>query len=202
MLQLWIRNFCCHCDVHSLKTKIDCDNGSRSSNQAYSSEYNSSNIFGSHNPGKIVSVNKTSSNRTPYIEAKSRKLPNYFDVSYVFDGFWGKYYKEQLFSLRKKSGRLLELRTNAPSTQFYRANNLKGGKGKRGYVYNSLARLCLVTRGFPDAIPLHRWWLEQSLTHIPCCSSLRLLHSQVLRRLIKSLHYKIQVRINLKFVFI
>lgn len=38
------------------------------------------------------------------IEAKSRKLPNYFDVNYVFDGFWGKYYKEQLFSLRKNQG--------------------------------------------------------------------------------------------------
>lgn len=36
--------------------------------------------------------------------------------------------------------------------QFYTANNLKGVRGKGGYVYNSHAGLCLETQGFPDAV--------------------------------------------------
>lgn len=84
--------------------------------------------------------------------SKIKKTTKLFWCQLCVWWFLGQVLQRAAVFLEKKSRRLLELWTNAPSTQFYRANNMKGGKGKRGYVYNSRAGLCLVTRGFPDAV--------------------------------------------------
>jgi len=52
----------------------------------------------------------------------------------------------------KKSGRVLELSTNAPGLQFYTGNFIKDLKGKGGFVYQQYAALCLETQSFPDSV--------------------------------------------------
>ncbi|KAF3445280.1 hypothetical protein FNV43_RR14975 [Rhamnella rubrinervis] len=52
----------------------------------------------------------------------------------------------------KKSGRVLELSTDAPGLQFYTGTAIKNVKGKGGFVYEPHAALCLQTQEFPDAV--------------------------------------------------
>ncbi|CAJ1828544.1 unnamed protein product [Sphenostylis stenocarpa] len=75
-----------------------------------------------------------------------------YDINYVLDGEKGKKTKLAAIVQDKKSGRVLELYTNAPGLQFYTGNYVKDLKGKGGYVYNSHAGLCLETQAFPDSV--------------------------------------------------
>ncbi|KAF3444768.1 hypothetical protein FNV43_RR14461 [Rhamnella rubrinervis] len=120
-------------------------------------------IFGSHitlldsdliPTGKIASVKGT-----PYdflkphvIGSKMKKLSNGYDINYVLDGGLGDKLKPAAVVYDKKSGRVLELSTDAPGVQFYTSNSLKNVKGKGGFVYEPHAALCLETQGFPDAV--------------------------------------------------
>jgi aldose 1-epimerase len=51
-----------------------------------------------------------------------------------------------------KSGRVLEIRTNAPGVQFYSGNFLHGQKGKGGKEYPLRSAFCLETQHYPDSI--------------------------------------------------
>ncbi|XP_078442764.1 LOW QUALITY PROTEIN: uncharacterized protein LOC144712380 [Wolffia australiana] len=51
-----------------------------------------------------------------------------------------------------RSGRALELWTDAPGMQLYSGNFLAGVPGKGGAVYGKHAGLCLETQGFPNAV--------------------------------------------------
>lgn len=120
-------------------------------------------IFGSHftpvdkqliPTGQIVSVK-----RTPYdflkpciVGSRINKLPSGYDINYALD--YTASHKLRLAAIvqHKKSGRKMELYTNAPGLQFYTGNFLKDVKGKGGCVYEAHAALCLETQGFPDAV--------------------------------------------------
>nr|POE57040.1 aldose 1-epimerase [Quercus suber] len=120
-------------------------------------------IFGSHitpvnreliPTGKIVPVT-----RTPYdflkphtIGSRIKELPNGYDINYVLNGGKGNKVKRAAVVHRKKSGRVLELTTNAPGLQFYTSNWNKNFKGKGGHIYKPHAGLCLETQDFPDAV--------------------------------------------------
>ncbi|KAM3707397.1 hypothetical protein ACB098_02G023800 [Castanea mollissima] len=120
-------------------------------------------IFGSHitpvdheliPTGKIVPVS-----RTPYdflephtIGSRIKDLPNGYDINYVLNGGKGNRVKRAAVVHHKKSGRVLELTTNAPGLQFYTSNWKKNFKGKGGHIYKPHAGLCLETQGFPDAV--------------------------------------------------
>ncbi|CBI22174.3 uncharacterized protein LOC100256158 [Vitis vinifera] len=120
-------------------------------------------IFGSHitpvdkeliPTGKIVPVKGT-----PYdflkpctIGSKINKLPSGFNINYVLDDTAPNKVGLAAMVHHKKSGRMLELYTNAPGLQFYTSNFLKDEKGKGGFVYQAHAALCLETEGFPDSV--------------------------------------------------
>ena len=120
-------------------------------------------IFGSHitavdshliPTGKLVPVKGT-----PYdflkphiVGSRIKKLPTGYDINYVLDGGAGFRMKPAAVVHEKKSGRVLELSTNAPGVQFYTANFLKDVKGKGGFVYQPHAALCLETQAFPDSV--------------------------------------------------
>jgi len=120
-------------------------------------------IFGSHitavdshliPTGKIVPVKGT-----PYdflephiVGSRIKQLPTGYDINYVLDGGVGHEMKPTAVVHEKKSGRVLELSTNAPGVQFYTGNFLKDLKGKGGFVYQSHAALCLETQAFPDSV--------------------------------------------------
>ncbi|XP_050381523.1 uncharacterized protein LOC126798559 [Argentina anserina] len=80
------------------------------------------------------------------------KLTKGYDINYVLDGPAGNKLKRAAVVHDSKSGRMLELSTNAPGMQFYTSNYLKDVKGKGGFVYQPRAALCLETQGFPDAV--------------------------------------------------
>ncbi|GAV67937.1 Aldose_epim domain-containing protein [Cephalotus follicularis] len=96
---------------------------------------------------------------TPYdflkqhtIASSIKKLPNGYDINYVLDGGAGDKMKRAAVVHDKRSGRGMELSTNAPGLQFYTSNTLKDVKGKGGFAYQPHAALCLETQGFPDAV--------------------------------------------------
>lgn len=74
-----------------------------------------------------------------------------YDINYVLDGKEGKR-KLAARAYDKKSGRVMEVFTNAPGVQFYTANGLKDVKGKGGVVYQARSALCLETQSFPDSV--------------------------------------------------
>jgi len=75
-----------------------------------------------------------------------------YDINYVLDGEKGQKIKLAAIVQDKKSGRVLELFTNAPGLQFYTGNYVKDLKGKGGYVYQSHSGLCLESQAFPDSV--------------------------------------------------
>ncbi|KAF8390231.1 hypothetical protein HHK36_024756 [Tetracentron sinense] len=96
---------------------------------------------------------------TPYdflephtVGSKIYQLPSGYDINYVLDGGRGHRMKKTAMVHDSKSGRVMELWTNAPGVQFYTSNGLKDVKGKGGYVYQPHAALCLETQGFPDSV--------------------------------------------------
>ncbi|KAJ0100178.1 hypothetical protein Patl1_22149 [Pistacia atlantica] len=80
------------------------------------------------------------------------KLPKGYDINYALDGGKGKNMKVVAIVIDKKSGRKMELTTNAPGVQFYTGNLLKEVKGKGGFIYRAHAALCLETQHFPDSV--------------------------------------------------
>ncbi|XP_060672857.1 uncharacterized protein LOC107415531 [Ziziphus jujuba] len=120
-------------------------------------------IFGSHftpvdsyhiPTGEIASVKGT-----PYdflkphaVGRKIHMLDHGYDINYALDGDSGVKLMPAALVYDKKSGRVLQLWTNAPGMQFYTSNFLKDVKGKGGFVYQPHAALCLETQGFPDAV--------------------------------------------------
>ncbi|XP_057952016.1 uncharacterized protein LOC131146425 [Malania oleifera] len=106
--------------------------------------------------GAIVPVEGTPYDfRTPHPIGKMfGELPNGYDINYVLDNYSGNHQ-----SLRKaaavhesKSGRTLELWTNAHGLQFYTSNKLGSLKGKGGFLYANHDGFCLETQGFPDSV--------------------------------------------------
>ncbi|KAG7985432.1 hypothetical protein I3843_03G025300 [Carya illinoinensis] len=120
-------------------------------------------IFGSHitsvdsnliPTGKIAAVKGTPYDfLKPYIiGSKIKDLPSGYDINYVLDGVSGHDMKRAAVVHEKKSGRVLELFTNALGLQFYTGTFLKDVKGKGGYVYQQHGGLCLETQAFPDSV--------------------------------------------------
>jgi aldose 1-epimerase len=120
-------------------------------------------IFGSHiavvdshlvPTGKFASVKGTPYDfLKPYtVGSRIKMLPTGYDINYMIDGGVGHKMKPTAVVHEKKSGRVLELSTNAPGVQFYTGNFLKDVKGKGGFVYQSHAALCLETQAFPDSV--------------------------------------------------
>ena len=120
-------------------------------------------IFGSHitpvdkeliPTGKIVPVKGTPFDflKPDTIGSKINKLPNGYDINYVLDETAPNKVRLAATVHHKKSGRMMELYTNAPGLQFYTSNGLKDVKGKGGFVYQVHAALCLETQGFPDSV--------------------------------------------------
>lgn len=105
--------------------------------------------------GKIASVKGT-----PYdflkpdaVGSRINKLTSGYDINYCLDSSGvGNKLRPAAVVHDKKSGRVLELSTNAPGLQFYTSNSLKDVKGKGGFVYEPHAALCLETQGFPDSV--------------------------------------------------
>ncbi|XP_010256040.1 PREDICTED: aldose 1-epimerase-like [Nelumbo nucifera] len=120
-------------------------------------------IFGSHitpvdkeliPTGKIAPVKGT-----PYdfrekhtVGCRIDQLPNGYDINYVLDGKPHHFLKKAAMVHDPKSGRMLELWTNAPGLQFYTGNMLKDVKGKDGAIYKVHSGICLETQGFPDSV--------------------------------------------------
>ncbi|KAK9272789.1 hypothetical protein L1049_003166 [Liquidambar formosana] len=121
-------------------------------------------IFGSHitpvdsqliPTGKIVPVKGT-----PYdflkphtVGSRIKQLPKGYDINYALDGGMVHHkMKRAAVVHEKRSGRVMELLTNAPGVQFYTGNMLKDTKGKGGFIYKPHAALCLETQGFPDSV--------------------------------------------------
>lgn len=127
--------------------------------------------------GEIVTVTNT-----PYdflqpssIESKFKQFftllspQRGFDVNYIIDGD-NDVLKPAARVFSNKSGRVMELSTNAPGVQFYTGNWIKDAAGKNGYVYQAHAGLCLETQGFPDAVnhpnfPSQIVWPGKTYTH-------------------------------------
>ncbi|XP_058084217.1 uncharacterized protein LOC131231885 [Magnolia sinica] len=105
--------------------------------------------------GQIIPVNGT-----PYdflqpdtIGRRISDLPNGYDINYVIDSMGQNGNMKKVAYLKDgKSGRAMELWTNAPGLQFYTSNSLKGVVGKGGYVYGPHGAVCLETQGFPDSV--------------------------------------------------
>ena len=105
--------------------------------------------------GKLESVKGT-----PYdflkphkVGSRINKLPKGYDMNYALDhGTGDEKVKKAAVVHDEKSGRLLEVSTNAPGVQLYTGNYIKDVKGKGGFVYQAHAALCLETQGYPDAV--------------------------------------------------
>lgn len=105
--------------------------------------------------GQITPVHST-----PYdflqphtIGSRIGKLPGGYDINYVLDVGADRHGMKKAAVLKDgKSGRVMELWTNAPGVQLYTSNSLKGVVGKGGYVYEPHAAVCLETQGFPDSV--------------------------------------------------
>lgn len=106
--------------------------------------------------GKFASVKGTAYDflKPQIIGSRISQLAQHkgYDINYVLDGEKGKKIKLAAKVHDKKSGRILELYTNAPGLQFYTGNYIKDVKGKNGYVYKAHAGLCLESQAFPDAV--------------------------------------------------
>ncbi|KAK1432852.1 hypothetical protein QVD17_09754 [Tagetes erecta] len=104
--------------------------------------------------GKIAPVKGTPYDllKPTVIKSKIKDLPSGYDINYVLDGEKGKELKTVAIVWDPKSKRSMTLATDAPGVQFYTGNYIKDVKGKRGYVYQAHAGLCLETQGFPDAV--------------------------------------------------
>lgn len=98
---------------------------------------------------------------TPYdflephtIGSRIGKLPTGYDINYVLDvGLADRHGMKKAAVVKDgKSGRVMELWTNAPGMQLYTSNSLKGVVGKGGYVYEPHGAVCLETQGFPDSV--------------------------------------------------
>ncbi|KAJ8647041.1 hypothetical protein MRB53_000064 [Persea americana] len=97
---------------------------------------------------------------TPYdflhahpIGSRIGKLPAGYDINYVLDMGAERHGMKKAAVLKDgKSGRVMELWTNAPGVQLYTSNFLKDVVGKGGYVYEPHAAVCLETQGFPDSV--------------------------------------------------
>ncbi|XP_031287297.1 aldose 1-epimerase-like [Pistacia vera] len=120
-------------------------------------------IFGSYfTPvdSKLIPTGKFASVKgTPYdflkphkVGSRISKLPTGYDINYVLDGGAGSKLRRAAIVHDKKSGRVMELLTDAPGMQFYTSNFLKNVKGKGGFVYQPHAALCLETQAFPDSV--------------------------------------------------
>ncbi|KAI9119000.1 hypothetical protein K1719_009675 [Acacia pycnantha] len=75
-----------------------------------------------------------------------------YDINYVIGDGYSKKLKVAAKVQDYKSGRVMELSTNAPGVQFYTGNHVENVKGKGGYVYQPHAGLCLETQAFPDSV--------------------------------------------------
>ncbi|KAL0537910.1 hypothetical protein IC582_026901 [Cucumis melo] len=122
--------------------------------------------------GEIVPVQGTPYDfLTPKIIGDNmKKLPNGFDIYYVLDGLKGAEKRKAATLRERKSGRVLELWTNANGLQFYTGNWLRNLTGKGGVVYEAHAGLCMETQGFPDAVnhpnfPSHIVTIENPYEH-------------------------------------
>ncbi|KAM7508049.1 hypothetical protein LguiA_018502 [Lonicera macranthoides] len=121
-------------------------------------------IFGSHITPTDKNLIPTGEIRpikgTPYdflepqvLSSKINGLPDLYDINYVLDGDNGNKKMKPVAKVHnKKSGRVMELSSDAPGVQFYTGNYLKDLKGKGGFVYQAHAGLCLETQGFPDSV--------------------------------------------------
>lgn len=104
--------------------------------------------------GEIKSVETTPYDFRKFHTVGSRinKLPEGYDINYALNYSKRNEAKIAAVVYDEKSGRVMQLRTNAVGMQFYTANFLKDVKGKGGFVYQPHAALCLETQGFPDAV--------------------------------------------------
>lgn len=109
--------------------------------------------------GQILPVDNTPYDfRQPrIIGSKIQDVKGGYDINYALYGWEGKHGKGKLLKKaavvhESRSGRRLELWTNAPGVQFYTGNMLKDAKGKGGAVYREHDGLCLETQGFPDSV--------------------------------------------------
>ncbi|KAF7802959.1 Aldose 1-epimerase [Senna tora] len=77
-----------------------------------------------------------------------------YDINYVLDGEGKGKKKMKLAAIAQdeKSGRVMEVFTNAPGIQFYTANGVQDVKGKGGFVYQPHSALCLETQAFPNSV--------------------------------------------------
>ncbi|KAI9119206.1 hypothetical protein K1719_009881 [Acacia pycnantha] len=105
--------------------------------------------------GKFQSVKGT-----PYdflkphiVGSRIKQLPKTrgYDINYVLGDEYSKKLKVATIVQGHKSGRVMELSTNAHGMQFYTGNYVENVKGKGGYVYEPHAGLCLETQAFPDS---------------------------------------------------
>lgn len=74
-----------------------------------------------------------------------------YDHNFVIDGDFGKVRPAAVLK-DPASGRILTVKTDQPSVQFYSGNFLKGQKGKGGKPYPHRSALCLETQFYPDSI--------------------------------------------------
>ncbi|XP_059642859.1 uncharacterized protein LOC132284744 [Cornus florida] len=96
---------------------------------------------------------------TPYdflqprtIGSKLSELPEGYDINYVLDIPTFEHLHRVATVKENKSGRKMELWSNALGVQFYTSNMLDNVKGKGGAVYSKYGGLCLETQGFPDSV--------------------------------------------------
>ncbi|CAI9752695.1 unnamed protein product [Fraxinus pennsylvanica] len=124
--------------------------------------YDELQLFASH----ITPVNKSiptgekvSVKNTPYDFLKSHEIGGQiaqikggYDTNYVLDGPTEKKMKPVAVVYSRKSGRVMQLSSDAPAVQLYTANYMNHVKGKDGFIYLPYAAVCLETQGFPDAV--------------------------------------------------
>lgn len=74
-----------------------------------------------------------------------------YDFNYIVDGPAGTV-RPVARLISEKSGRVLEITSDAPCVQLYIGNHLFGQKGKDGKEYAKRSGLCLETQEYPDAV--------------------------------------------------
>ena len=85
------------------------------------------------------------------------QVPGGYDHNFVVRGEMGKL-RPAATVKEQKTGRKLEVWTNAPGLQFYTGNFLDGMLcGKEDMTYHRHAGLCLETQGFPNAVNLRQF---------------------------------------------
>ncbi|XP_071709985.1 uncharacterized protein [Rutidosis leptorrhynchoides] len=102
--------------------------------------------------GEFASVKNTTYDllKPTVIKSKINELADGYDINYVIDGENGM--KVAAIVWDEKSGRSMELSTNAPGVQFYTGNSIDNEKGKNGFIYKAHGGLALETQGFPDSV--------------------------------------------------